>query len=223
MVSNNLTAERLKLCREQKGLTQMQVAEKMLTQRQIISYHESGTRLPSINDIVFYSELYGVSADYLLGLSNAASTDIEIKSICEKTKLSENVIEYLSGLNNDIIRSFDKPEDFATFINAAFADNVFSGYVPETLQTIKQKVAQAQTSISDDIHNTQSAAAEFVSLSKIEQLEYYFYRLEREFGTFAKRYTKFDEYQKEYYSEQSRADDAFLHVMTECEDNGNSN
>ena len=205
MIGNNLTAERLKLCREQKGLTQIQVAEKMLTQRQIISYHESGSRLPSVNDIVFYSNLYGVSADYLLGLSDAASTDIEIKSICEKTKLSEGVIEYLSGLNNDIIRSLDNPEDFAAFINAAFDDETFSGYVPETLQTIKQKVAQAQVSISNDIHSTQSAAAEFVSLSKIEQLEYCFYRLEREFSAFAKRYSGFDKYQKEYYSEQSRA------------------
>lgn len=219
MNRNNLTAERLKLCREKKGLTQIQVAEKMLTQRQIISYHESGSRLPSINDVVFYAALYGVSSDYLLGLSDTASTDIEIKSICEKTGLSDGVVEFLSGLNDDMLRSFDNPQMFANFINAAFSDMNFSGYMPEALEAIKQKVAQAQASISDDIYNSNRSTTEFVTLSKREQLEYCFYRLEREFSDFAKRYSGFNEYQKEYNSEQQRADERCF--IMECEENGN--
>lgn len=94
MICNNI-GKRLKECRENLNYTQKQVAEKMHVQRQIISYHESGERQPGIDDIVFYAKLYNVSADYLLGLSDAATTDVTVQEICKKTRLKEKLIVFL--------------------------------------------------------------------------------------------------------------------------------
>lgn len=220
MNSNKVIAERLKLCREKTNLTQTQVAKKMHTQRQIISYHENGSRLPSVSDIAFYADIYGVSADFLLGLSNTSSTDVKIQNICKKTGLSDAVVEFLSGLNVEILRSFDNPQDFADFINAVFDDDFFSGYISAELVELKQKVTQARNNISADLHH-HSSSSDFISLSTKEQLEYCFYRLEREFGGFMKRYSGFNEYLDEYNAEQQRADEWC--IITEREENGQHN
>ncbi len=58
--------EKLIVLRREKGLTQLQIAEKIDVSRQAISKWESGNAVPSIENLKYLSELYGVSVDYLL-------------------------------------------------------------------------------------------------------------------------------------------------------------
>lgn len=58
--------EKLIVLRREKGLTQLQIAEKINVSRQAISKWESGNAVPSIENLKYLSELYGVSVDYLL-------------------------------------------------------------------------------------------------------------------------------------------------------------
>ena len=66
-----------------------------------ISYFVSGKRMPNTEQIIKISDFFGVSADYLLGLSDTATTDKDIQFICEYTGLSERAIEVLSIYNNN--------------------------------------------------------------------------------------------------------------------------
>lgn len=66
----NLPAKLASL-RKQKGLTQMDLAEKLNISRQAISRWEVGAAIPSTDNLKVLSELYGVSVDYLL----TAATD----------------------------------------------------------------------------------------------------------------------------------------------------
>ncbi len=59
-------AEKLISLRKQKGLTQIDLAEKLNVSRQAISRWEVGTSVPSTDNLKVLSELYGVSVDYLL-------------------------------------------------------------------------------------------------------------------------------------------------------------
>lgn len=69
-------AERLTDLRKEKNLTQEEVAEYVGATRQSISHYENGSAEPPIKCIAEYAKFFGVSADYLLGLSTSR-TNIE--------------------------------------------------------------------------------------------------------------------------------------------------
>lgn len=62
--------EKLILLRKEKGLTQMQVAEEIRVSRQAISGWETGTVVPSLENLKSLSVLYGVPVDHLLNNEN---------------------------------------------------------------------------------------------------------------------------------------------------------
>ena len=58
--------EKLVSLRKQKGLTQMDLAEKLNVSRQAVSRWEVGAAVPSTDNLKILGELYGVQIDYLL-------------------------------------------------------------------------------------------------------------------------------------------------------------
>ncbi len=58
--------EKLVALHKEKGLTQLAVAEKLDVSRQAISRWESGTALPSTDNLKCLGALYGVPVDYLI-------------------------------------------------------------------------------------------------------------------------------------------------------------
>lgn len=58
--------EKLISLRKEKGLTQLEAAEKLGVSRQAISKWESGAALPSMENLLNISKLYCVSMDYLI-------------------------------------------------------------------------------------------------------------------------------------------------------------
>ena len=59
-------AERLKAARVKSGLTQEQVAEKVLVSRVTLSHWENGRSLPDIASLLTLSDLYDISLDELV-------------------------------------------------------------------------------------------------------------------------------------------------------------
>lgn len=59
-------ARRLKEARIKRGLTQEQVAEKILVSRVTISHWENGKSLPDIASLISLSDLYAISLDELV-------------------------------------------------------------------------------------------------------------------------------------------------------------
>lgn len=57
-----------------------------------VSYFISGRRTPNTEQIAKIADFFDVSADYLLGRTNAETTDKDLRFICEYTGLSENTI-----------------------------------------------------------------------------------------------------------------------------------
>lgn len=78
-------SKRLQELRKKAGYSQEQVAEKLGLSRQAISKWESGQGKPEIDNVVKLTELYDVSADYiLLGIEN-----ITTASVTEKKKINK--------------------------------------------------------------------------------------------------------------------------------------
>lgn len=98
----NILGERLKSARVKAGQTQEDIAKLLRVQRQVISYFENGSRTPNIDDLITLAKIFGTSTDYLLGLTDAQSTDLEVKHICDYTGLSEKAVSELHN-NKELI------------------------------------------------------------------------------------------------------------------------
>lgn len=59
-------ADRIQYLRKQKGISQEELAEKMLISRQAVSKWESGQSAPDLEKIVMLSDYFKVTTDYLL-------------------------------------------------------------------------------------------------------------------------------------------------------------
>ena len=81
--------EKIALLRKEKGLTQFQVAEKINVSRQAISKWESGSAAPSIDNLKYLGELYGVPVDYLL--------NDDMKCVRQQEDAGEKLIEQQKG------------------------------------------------------------------------------------------------------------------------------
>lgn len=60
-------ADQIKNCRTNVGLSQTQLAEKLMVSRQAVSKWESGAGTPDISNLKAMAELFEVSVDFLLG------------------------------------------------------------------------------------------------------------------------------------------------------------
>lgn len=70
-------AMRLKLLRTEEGLTQNEVAERLGISQQTYSKYEKGTSNMDSDTLKKVCNLYGVTADYVLGISSQANNNLE--------------------------------------------------------------------------------------------------------------------------------------------------
>ena len=88
--------KKLKDVRMQAGLTQEQVAEKIMVSRQTVSNWENGKSLPDIVSIMSLSDLYQISIDELL------KGDKRMKEKMEKKILLSLIICFLVSVKETI-------------------------------------------------------------------------------------------------------------------------
>lgn len=62
--------ERLKAIREDRDLTQSNIAELLQTTRQQVSKWENGTQMMGVDKYIVLAKYYNLSLDYLLGLTD---------------------------------------------------------------------------------------------------------------------------------------------------------
>lgn len=103
MLDNKIIGERLKACRESTGEKQIDIANLLNAQRQIVSYYETGTRMPNIEDLAILAKHFDTSVDYLLGLSDVKSNDTELTAVCNYTGLSEYAVTTLAELKTSAV------------------------------------------------------------------------------------------------------------------------
>ena len=66
---------KLRELRKERNWTQGQVAERIGGTASIVSAYENGIRQPSYEALIRLARLYGVSSDYLLGISGRRTAD----------------------------------------------------------------------------------------------------------------------------------------------------
>lgn len=82
-----------------KDMTIKDFADKLEMSRATVGFYSAGQRIPDAIGIKTIAEKCGVSADWLLGLSDISTTDCEIKQVCKYTGLTQASVEELHGLS----------------------------------------------------------------------------------------------------------------------------
>lgn len=84
--------ERFSALRLSKELSQAAFSEKVGISRPTVGFYENGDRLPDIDVLRRICDKCNVSADYLLGLTDVATQETELRAVCEYTGLSTDAI-----------------------------------------------------------------------------------------------------------------------------------
>lgn len=66
----NVFGERLKELRQEKGIGQVELSERLNMSKGIISLWENGLREPTMSSLIALAQYFEVSIDYLVGLEN---------------------------------------------------------------------------------------------------------------------------------------------------------
>lgn len=85
---SDIFSKRLKIIREEKKVTQAELAKKADLQTAAISHFETGQRKPSFENLKRLADALNVSIDYLLGREIRESGDIAEKIFRDFEKLS---------------------------------------------------------------------------------------------------------------------------------------
>ena len=67
--------QRLRDLREDKDMSQTQIAEILFTSQTVYSRYERGVRTIPVEHLIILADFYGVSTDYILGRTNEKTTD----------------------------------------------------------------------------------------------------------------------------------------------------
>lgn len=113
---NLLVAERIKACRKMCEYSQEELAEKLGMKRTNIANYEAGRVIPPGNVVVLMSEIFGVSTDYILGLSDSLNDKTDVKDLKviqrARTKMSdEDWNRAMKILKLSFVEAFDDDED----------------------------------------------------------------------------------------------------------------
>lgn len=98
MTTNNVFSDRLTAVREERGIKRQKAADDLGITRASLEYYEKGMRKPDTEMLLRICKYYKISADYLLGLSNAqitATDDKQLKTVCDYTGLNELSVKTL--------------------------------------------------------------------------------------------------------------------------------
>ena len=90
--------DKIRALRQEKGLTQKQLASKLEVTKSTISGYEQGVKSPSVEALIKLCSMFNVSADYLLGLSD--SMELKMSPLTdEQTQLIMRFIAELEQYN----------------------------------------------------------------------------------------------------------------------------
>lgn len=79
-------------------MTQGEFADFLNVSRPTVGFYENGARVPDAIVLRQIAEKCGVSADWLLGLTDVKSSDPDIRTMSEKLHLSEVAIDVILGM-----------------------------------------------------------------------------------------------------------------------------
>ena len=109
-------SEKLKEARQESGMTQDQVAEKIMVSRVTVSHWENGKSLPDIVSLISLSDLYGISLDELV------KGDSKMTEKVKKDAKDANNNKRLIGITAILVTAVLLVYGISTIVGGGFKD-----------------------------------------------------------------------------------------------------
>lgn len=116
-------AKRFRELREEAGLKQSEIGDKLGVSRGAISFYENCDRNPDIEFVANAAQFFEVSADYLLGLTDAPTNDPYERAAVDSLGLSNGAVHYLMALNQV---EEEMPSEYSCFERRKLLSYLFS-------------------------------------------------------------------------------------------------
>lgn len=105
-------ATRIQQLREEQHMTQVRLSIELGVSQETVSAYEKGKHYPSVSTLIQLSQLFHVSCDYILGLSDCRYADFPSSLSAQEQKLLSNyqqlseikqgkLLAYLDGLTDN--------------------------------------------------------------------------------------------------------------------------
>lgn len=135
---------RLKELREEKGLTQEELALMLGLKRQSISNYENGGRQPDYNTLIKIADFFGVTVDYLVGHSDFRTREEEFKgrNFYEKYKLDEVIDDLVDPESKAILGNIliNSVEPLIKNISGVLYQHLFGENRKQVLELFKKLI-----------------------------------------------------------------------------------
>lgn len=118
--------------KECEGLSLTAVADELGITRQSLAQYRDGNNIPDIVILGRMADYFNVTADYLLGRTQAKTAEINERAAVELTGLSDEAIETLKKIRQDEQTGLRGSDIVSNFISHP----IFISLVAQTLQTI---------------------------------------------------------------------------------------
>ena len=173
MDTNNTMGMRIKGLREQRHETQKDIAKAIGTTRATISRYETGEREPDYGTIIALAQYFGVSTDYLLGVTDVPNAGLltddtgpSIKFVPENVDLIRGAMSY-EEMSRDICAKIDDPL-YKSVFNTAYLKKLAKGTMQATPHTVNLLADYARvepsffyrTNTAQDLENVRKGYAE---------------------------------------------------------------
>lgn len=133
----NLSTLRNRLLQERENskLTLMELSDKTGISKTYLGNYESGKSIPNGDDLISLSKVFNnVSIDYLLGLQDNKTSNINDKEVCKRSHLTEKAINNLKQFEGfECLKTFNKIIEDKNFIRLIFAIQEFMNVVPQDI------------------------------------------------------------------------------------------
>lgn len=143
-----MIGERLKTLREEKKLTQQEVAEKLGISRGRYSQYELNSRLPDYDLLIKIADFFGVTVDYLVGFTE--KKDHRLKSVSPEMSKAIGILEKRTEMLDillELIKGMSK-EDFEGILKEQI-DGLNSGdyNVMENLYKYRDRILEEKDKV----------------------------------------------------------------------------
>lgn len=217
-VINLINLERLKSLIDKKKSRKV-IADKIGCDVSLITRHYNGERIVTIDYLKKYAEYFEVSSDYLLGLSDAPTSDKDLQFICDSTGLNIETINQLIELdNNNTLKSgYNIPLDIVgVIINQLVINQETCRFIKGELNLASRLSTEAKNN-SRDISDRKQLVYDAEELFKNCLGEIYI--IQNSINSAINKYFNFEDLQKEYngFLEQKN------HILNEIKKAGEDN
>ena len=170
---DSIFSSRLRLLLNKKKISKQTLADIIGISRQAISQYCDGSTIPNADKLTEIAKYFNVSLDYLAGLSDVSTVDVNIQGICNQTGLSERAVkEALPRYKTVLFQNVSVTDSLNFIINSDLDEKTsllykLRDYITITAKTNKSFYIQDNGTIIDNENSKNDELWESLTVANI--------------------------------------------------------